>query len=222
MIAVPIVAESTGEAESQIRQANKKADLIELRLDFLAHVNETLLKEMLEKCSKPVIATFRAKHHGASTEATERMFLLKKAIQFGAEFIDLDFEEDKGFIPDIAKHKGRAALIISSHNFEETPPLPELLQRLEEMHSLGCGDVFKIIAFAREERDNDTALALVKAAKEQGLKIVAFCMGPKGIRSRVECIKMGALFTFASLERGRESAPGQIPVDELKRRMEND
>ena len=220
MIAVPITAENFDRALEDIEEANSKADIIELRLDFLEEVNETILEELLEKCQKPVIVTYRNKNHGAVVEPTERMFILKKAIALKAHFVDIDFDEDKEAIADIIYEKGGTAVILSHHDFEKTPPLEELVELLNSMDSSFAPDIFKIVTFACDESDNKEILKLVETAKTSGKKIVGFCMGQKGISSRIECIKAGAVFTFASLGKGKESAQGQISVEEMRKELE--
>tara|TARA_Y100000310_G_scaffold345136_2_gene462105 strand:- start:651 stop:1319 length:669 start_codon:yes stop_codon:yes gene_type:complete len=222
MIAVPITSETIEDALADIELANKKADVIELRLDFLQDINETILSELLDACKRPVIVTFRQLNHGASIEPTERMFLLHKAIELGAPYIDLDVETDEEFLDDFKDVSETTRIILSHHNFDDTPPLPELLKKMEEMLEKEIADVLKIVTFAREEQDNDTILALVHAAKLTGKPIIAFCMGPKGIKSRIACIKIGALLTFASFNEGKESAAGQLSVEIMREELEND
>ena len=218
MIAVPVTAETVQGAIADIRKANEKADAIELRLDFLREANETVLQELLQECKKPAIVTFRDKNFGASLEQTERMFLLHKAVELGADYIDLDLEAGKELLAEFAQSKGSARVILSHHNSDGTPSLPELAQLLERMAALPC-DVLKVVTYANSEADNDTVLALILAAKALNKPVIAFCMGPKGRKSRVECIKLGALLTFASLERGKESAEGQLTVDEMRKEL---
>ena len=49
------------------------------------------------------------------------------------------------------------------------------------------------------------------------MKIVAFAMGPLGLASRILCPLAGGEFTYAAIEKGAESAPGQITVTELQK-----
>ena len=48
-------------------------------------------------------------------------------------------------------------------------------------------------------------------------RIISFAMGDLGLVSRVFCPLVGGDFIYASIERGKESAPGQITVAELRR-----
>ena len=56
---------------------------------------------------------------------------------------------------------------------------------------------------------------MIPAALERGQDIIAFSMGPTGKYSRVIAPLLGGYLTFAVLEAGQESAPGQLTVQEL-------
>jgi len=217
-VAVPITAGSAGEALKDIAIANGKADVIELRLDFLEHAGEAVLEELLAACRKPVIVSFRRLNFGASVEDTERAFILQKAIDLGAALVDLDLRADAGFLRGIISNKKNTGIIVSFHDFDGTPPKEKLLNVLEKEIDLGA-DVLKIVTAANSPGDCETVLGLIEEAKKRKKRIIAFCMGEKGIGSRVECLKRGAFLTFASLSPGKESAPGQVPVDELRKML---
>jgi len=72
-----------------------------------------------------------------------------------------------------------------------------------------------MVPFAESWEDNLTILSLLPFAKERRQKIVAFCMGEKGKISRVISPFLGAAWTYASLDKDRASAPGQLTVREL-------
>jgi 3-dehydroquinate dehydratase type I len=47
-------------------------------------------------------------------------------------------------------------------------------------------------------------------------RLVCFCMGEQGRISRLLSPVFGAVFTFAALEQGGETAPGQISINEMR------
>ena len=53
-----------------------------------------------------------------------------------------------------------------------------------------------------------------------GIKIVSFAMGDLGLISRVLCPLVGGDFTYASIEKGKESAAGQMTVEDLRKLYE--
>ena len=100
MIAVPITAESITGALEQIQEANKVADVIELRLDYLEKINESIMRELMQKAEKPVIVTFRKLNHGALIKDSERLSLLKKAIKSKAQMVDFEVETSQEIIQE--------------------------------------------------------------------------------------------------------------------------
>jgi 3-dehydroquinate dehydratase-1 len=79
-------------------------------------------------------------------------------------------------------------------------------------------DYIKIIGKATSVEDNLKMLTLPQFAEKKGIQIVAFAMGRKGTISRILSPIFGAAFTFASLDEA--TAPGQIPLDEMKKNLE--
>ncbi len=49
-----------------------------------------------------------------------------------------------------------------------------------------------------------------------GVEMIAFCMGARGRISRVACPLLGGMFTFAALDKGQESASGQMTAKQMK------
>ena len=107
-----------------------------------------------------------------------------------------------------------AKAIVSFHKFDGTLSTSEMSIILEKQIASGAS-VCKIITTATKTQDNLTALNFVSenAAKT---KLVCFCMGKQGKISRLLSPMFGAFFTFASLEKGSETAPGQISINEMK------
>jgi 3-dehydroquinate dehydratase len=47
-------------------------------------------------------------------------------------------------------------------------------------------------------------------------------MGELGKQSRIDCIAKGSLFTYASLDKNKQSAPGQLTVKEMRKALRLD
>lgn len=103
-------------------------------------------------------------------------------------------------------------LILSSHDFHERPS--DLSRRLAAMADEDACAVVKIAWRARSLRDNLEAFELLRARQKP---MIALCMGPFGLPSRVLAKKFGALLTFASAEGAPPTAPGQPTIRQLRR-----
>jgi 3-dehydroquinate dehydratase type I len=213
-VCIPVVETTMGKALVAVKEANRWADLIELRIDYLRGVKLALL---LEDRKKPFIVTNRRKEEGGKYkgEERERLIVLQKAIDLGADYIDVELATGRSFLRDLVRYKRETQIILSFHDFRKTPSIKELQKLFGHMVRLGA-DVVKIVAFARFWEDNLNILSLIPFAKERKQKIVAFCMGEKGKISRIFSPFLGAAWTYASLDKNKLSAPGQLTVRELK------
>ena len=213
-ICIPIVETTMGDALIAIKEANRLADLIELRVDYLRNVKLVLL---LQNRKKPFIVTNRKKEEGGqyAGEERKRLGLLQEAIDLGADYIDVELTTERSLFRDLLRNKRGTQVILSFHDFRRTLSLKELQRLFDQMIQLGA-NVIKIVPFARSWEDNLSILSLIPFAKERGQKIVAFCMGEKGKMSRIFSPFFGAAWTYASIDRTRVSAPGQLTVRELK------
>ncbi len=213
-ICVSIVEKTAEKALRSIKEVNRWADIIELRVDYLRGVKLPLL---LENRKKPFIVTNRRKDEGGQYKGEERKRLgvLQEALDLGADYIDVEFAVERSFLQRLLRDKRGAQVILSFHDFRGTPSIKELQKLFGQMIQLGA-DVIKIVPFARSWEDNLSVLSLIPFAKERRQKIVAFCMGEKGKISRIFSPFFGAAWTYASIDRTRVSAPGQMTVRELK------
>jgi len=210
-ICVPIVGRSMQGAAALINKANKLADMIELRADYLS--DNSHIQKLLEMCKKPAILTIRPKREFGRFAGTERerIALLKQNLQY-ADYVDIELKSrNVRGICALAKSAG-VVPIVSCHA-NATPSVEKLRAIAKRQLAAGAG-ICKIVCAARKGEDNLRMLEFVaEAAKKQ--RIVAFCMGRKGAASRVLSPLLGAEFTFASLGNAT-SAPGQIGIDEMR------
>jgi 3-dehydroquinate dehydratase/shikimate dehydrogenase len=202
-VVIPIIAESMADALRDIDKAEKVADILELRLDFMSNPH---LTQLLKHSSLPKIVTNRTKFEGGRFEGTEekRISYLQEAISLGAEYVDI---ESDYYFP-FKKHSTK--IIVSHHNFEYTP---DDLNGIYNKIALQNPDIIKIATKANSYEDSLRMLELVHNANRD---IIGICMGQYGVITRVLGPLYGSYLTFASLEDGKSSAPGQMSVAELK------
>ena len=194
-----------------IKEAEPLADLFEVRIDLIGDGWQELARQL----KKPWIACNRRLDEGGKWQQSEakRIDELEKAIQLGADTIDIELRT-KDLEQFIRQFKGKAKFLISFHEFRGTPPLEEMKKLVRRQLALGA-DICKVVPTAQRLEDNLTVLQLIKEFPE--VKIIAVAMGPLGLVSRVLCPLAGGYFTYASVTEGKESAPGQITVANLKR-----
>lgn len=194
-----------------IKRVESLVDLFEVRIDLIGRG----WREVAGRLQKPWIACNRRVEEGGKWSGSEvnRKKELLSALERGASITDVELATP-GVERVVKEIKGRAECILSYHNMKETPPLKNLKKILESEINAGA-DICKIVTTARSFTDNLTVLQLIREYPE--VKVVAFAMGASGQVSRVLCPLVGGYFTYASIKAGRESAEGQITVNELRK-----
>jgi 3-dehydroquinate dehydratase type I len=83
----------------------------------------------------------------------------------------------------------------------------------------GCvkagADMVKIVTWARIPGDNLRVLSLFADAEREDIDLINFCMGPQGRISRIAAPLLGSCMSYVSLQRGSQSAPGQLTLSEM-------
>jgi 3-dehydroquinate dehydratase type I len=206
---VSILPKTTTEALRLIEKAeDAHADLIEVRLDCLEDHSE--LADLAAHGKLPKIATNRKP---LKNEAEKQV--LFDAAKNGFEYVDVDLSNPK--LTHLVRELNTlgAKPIVSFHDSNRSLSLAELNSVLEQEISSGA-DVCKIVTTAKRVEDNLTILNFTSAAASGKAKIVCFAMGELGKVSRLLSPLFGGYFTFASLERGSETATGQMTIQEMK------
>lgn len=191
--------------------------LIELRLDHLKSPLAALpqLRQLMQ--ARPdaiVIATCRrteagGKFHG-SVEA--ELEVLRKATECGCPAVDVALESAEAMTTEAWEElRGRAAMVLSSHDFESTGKLEETFARMRAFPA----DFYKLIGTATCLHDNVVMTRFLEQHSSE-YSMVGACMGEQGMLSRILGIRAGGAFTFGSAEQGKETAPGQPTYRELR------
>jgi 3-dehydroquinate dehydratase type I len=214
MICVPIMARDNPESVQKMASASALADLFEIRLDAMESFD---LQSLIPAAPKPVIVTYRSKKEGGLGLASyeTRVQHLKGAIEAGADYVDVEFSMPQIYRQEIFQKRGSSRLIVSTHFSNQTPERDKLEDRFRRMAATGA-DVVKLVTYAQAPEDTLRVLGLMPLARDLGIPIIAFCMGPAGRISRIFTLILGGFLTFASLEEGQESASGQIPIKDMK------
>lgn len=193
-------------------------EMAEIRLD-LCELSDEETDDLFGNTDTPLIATCRISSVGAA-EAERRLGL---AIRAGARFADLELEADAGFskrFRSLCEESG-TEIIRSFHDFEGTPDLEYLRQVQARCYRYGA-DIAKIAVNCKTKADALTVMSLYDNPLESPGRLVAFGMGEAASDTRLDCLKAGAPFTYASLGSGEETAPGQMDYTAMHRAVYGD
>ena len=121
-------------------------------------------------CSDPDLIKF-----GVTGKVTAKTFSkLNKDVLSVSKYIDIDLGCDKDLIKKIRKEYKKLEIIISHHNFEETPYEKELKLLTVKMLKKKP-DIIKLALFARSISDSFRILDFLQELNKKGIK--AICIG---------------------------------------------
>jgi len=207
---------SSPDAESALRDVGKArergADLAEVRFDLMDELPDEI--PSFESAGIPLIATLRPPEQGGFSPLgpRERLAFLKKAVRAGFGIVDLEYgSEAMAMAPRYLKG---VQVICSYHDFEGTPDASRIVDILVSASSRA--DIAKAAFAVKSVSDLDRIVQAARAFSMTERDFALIGMGPLGEATRLLSHRMGCSFTYASLEEGKETAPGQVDVATLK------
>ena len=232
LICLPLVAKDRADLLCQARTLMPLApDLLEWRVDALDSVGD--VEELLTTLAAlhtvmegvPLIFTCRIDIEGGMGQISRhrdiRLDVITQAMATGlVDIVDVELCNDVDFIESIryGADQNGVKLILSSHDFEKTPDESMILERLGRAQDLGA-DIAKLAAMPNNSQDVLLLLNATLKARTDFLEIpmITISMGKQGLVSRLAGGLFGSDMTFAM--GAVESAPGQIPIQELRQAM---
>ncbi|MBI4646581.1 MAG: type I 3-dehydroquinate dehydratase [Bacteroidia bacterium] len=184
-----------------------KVDLAEIRLDLTTFTFEEI--KQIFSASLRLIATCRP---GRYSEI-QRSEILLTAVKNGAAFVDIETEASEQYKKNIilTAKKNKCKIMVSYHNYESTPD-EDTLQKIIKNGFRQGADIMKIACRVNVIPDCATLFSLYRCQKP----LIAIGMGALGRITRIAAPYLGAPFTYASFEEGKETADGQIDFKTLK------
>lgn len=203
-VCISVCGATANEVHDLIRQAESRADVIEIRFDCLdpREIQSTI--EHARTSTKPLIITYRPASQGGRRDLSraERIGFWKAVMPAlgGTDYlVDHEFDLDIPFDPD--------RTIISLHDFDGSPS--DLLSRYENLVKSDAATV-KIAIHAEDAVDGLDVWKLLGNAS-----VVPIAMGNAGKWTRILGLAYGAAMTYASIDKQGETAPGQITAEDL-------
>ncbi len=191
------------------------ADILEIRVDTFPRRNPDDVARALRSlkaAGRPLILTVRSKKEGGRFPIPDgkRLELFNALAPF-ATYVDIELFSGAILksVVDLSRRLGKK-LIVSYHNFRETPGAKELAGIVKKGFSLRP-DIVKIACAAKDAGDLKRLASLL--IDYDGLSVIG--MGEYGKASRVFFPALGSRIAYGSIT--RRAAPGQMSVAEIKK-----
>jgi 3-dehydroquinate dehydratase I len=227
VVCTPLVGRTREDALDELAAVlPKKPDVIEWRVDFFRGIADPELvidtARALQREAKgtPILFTCRSSSEGGQTVplSEPRVVQLYEAV-CAARCVDLiDYELSNPAEPferlRTASRRHEIALVGSFHDFQSTPPVKALVAKFRDAQTKGA-DIGKVAVMPTSPADVLTLLyATSEASTSLDIPLISMSMGAYGSVSRMIGGVFGSALTFAVGK--ASSAPGQIPIDELR------
>ncbi|WP_436347494.1 type I 3-dehydroquinate dehydratase [Natronorubrum sp. FCH18a] len=194
-------------------KARDAADLLEFRMDSADDPIEQLAEY---DGTLPILATNRSRWFGGEASDRGRLDQLMAAAEFDVvEKVDVELETARGlqWVLDEFREQD-VELVISFHEFDETPDKETLDAIIEECNKYG--DIAKVATYAADRTDCLRILSAIDTATQNGIRAAGIAMGELGSHTRIIGPLYGSALGYAPLESdSSEYAPGQVPLHRL-------
>lgn len=216
-ICVSVCAETADELIAQIKRAGELADVVEIRLDCLNNIETGFLYKSIKSARNSFkgkfLATYRPFEQGGRKNITlaerEEFWLHSHIFEF-VEWADLEHDFPAKIITNLWGNAFEKTLK-SFHDFSGSDnDWDSFYQQLSEK-----SDVVKIAAQTNDITDTIPIWKLLEKAKADDKQIIPIAMGESGKWTRILGLAHGAFMTYAALDAGRETAPGQVSAKDL-------
>lgn len=214
-----------GMKEAAAKAKDKGADLVEFRLDALEGFSDADLADVADLVESlcgaasadiGLVFTCRTADEGGINALSDSV---RKAVSRALLMLDprdagIYLDAERGDFPRVVEERdrvraGHIRIMGSIHDFEGVPDdLPDIALWLREAGA----DIVKAAVTPSCATASGDLLGFFGSF---GHPFVLAGMGLSGVPARLLAPTLGAEFTFASLEAGKEAAPGQIPISEM-------
>ena len=197
--------------------AREHADLVEFRMD-LAEDPLAALDDYDGEL--PVLATNRPEWEGGEAGDDGRVDALAEAARtdcvaaIDIELASLVEDDGDGAEALAAARSTETASVVSTHDFEETPALSGMADRLGEACSLG--DVGKLAVTPTDRGDALNLLRVTHEYSAAGMTVATMGMGELGRHTRAVAPLYGSTLGYAPVDAEAATAPGQYSAAALR------
>ncbi|MEX2260407.1 MAG: shikimate dehydrogenase [Bryobacteraceae bacterium] len=197
------------------KEAEAGESFLEFRLDYLERPEKgaTAISSFLSKYPDCLILATCRRHQNRGRfngSIDDQIRILSLAVDSGAKAVDVEIETAEAASEKLSIFQGRAATIVSYHNFEGTPQMEAVLRRMMRVPA----EAYKIVTTARKPSDVARALSLAKSHPRVPLVLLA--MGEIGFPTRVLSPGFGGLYTYAAPMSTEGTAAGQVCARPLR------
>jgi 3-dehydroquinate dehydratase type I len=210
----PIIVDNFAALKKELAESDPRYDYLEIWLDYIEDLNLDQLKSCFSMSKSKLIFLFRRLNLDSPKLSKELRdecinYLLTKNC-----YLDLDLTQTEDLDLLCNKLSGADKLLLSYHNYQNTPDNTELLRLLGEMQKFTPA----IIKFATKCLTPEDCLRMLEFGlqlKSRQQKCIITTMGEYGALPRIQAALYFNEFNFAPQKLSESSATGQVELDKF-------
>jgi 3-dehydroquinate dehydratase type I len=214
---VPLQVNAGAEVDAALERWRHEVRYFEIWLDYLSDRSVERASGWAEMYPGRCIFLFRRRPGEAVTTTADERRAFWRALAPQRAWIDLDhriFGDEIEFVRGLG---GRVTGIVSHHDFERTPRSDELRVLVDDLIRVWPEAVVKIATRCAAPGDAAALIDLATRLAERGApRFTILGMGREGRAVRIANARLGNVMNFAPTDERSASAPGQIPLAELR------
>ncbi len=210
-----LVAATADLRDAETDAAKEHADAVEFRMDLAEDPLERVVDYDAEL---PLLVTNRASWEGGEAGADDaRLEALEAAVaDESVEAVDIELAEmadGSGARVAEAARANDVSVVVSTHDFDATPPVDAMVALLED--ACEHGDVGKLAVTAESRADALDVLSATHACDAAGDTVATMAMGEAGRHTRAVAPLYGSKIGYAPVDPTEATAPGQYDLATL-------
>lgn len=212
---LPIIKKNQDEILQMIEENKSDYQYFEIWLDYLDNLDEAFLTRVSTLLQDRLIVLFRRQNLEPITMPLQRRLDTLALLSRFTSMVDLDISQ-KEELAYIAKIASKPQLILSYHNYQETPSykaIDEVIKEMEPYHPR----IYKIATECQNEDDAFRLMQVLRYLKKQNKKHIVLGMGKFGTITRVFGTLWGNEMIFAPKTLEEQSAEGQLTKADLEK-----
>lgn len=218
---LPIIKNSKEEV-LRIISENPDYDFYEIWLSYIKDLDTDFVRTISDLYSGKLVFLLRRQNLEKSELTQDIKQKIIKLLETSDNFLDLDIKDQKKELDFIKENNLSNKIIISYHNYEETPELDRIANDVDSFRQLADHGndrevIFKVSTFCKTPEDSIKLLTLLLQFKKQGKKFIILGMGEEGKIVRVISALWGNEMNFAPVSEGENSASGQLTKEKLEK-----
>ena len=210
---LPIIKSKSSQVMSLIKETCGQFDYFEIWLDYIRDLNLDFINDLKNQFGDKLIFLFRRQNLETPKMGFKKRKDIMDAISKTDCFLDLDISQKKELV--YLKKNSRTKLVLSYHNYNETPD-DEKLKEIISLMKKNNPDIYKISTFCKSDSDAIRLIDLLSKLKKDNLKCIVLGIGQNGIITRIAGALLGNEINFAPLSLIDKSASGQLTKPQLE------